>query len=317
MELRHVEYFVAVAEELSFTRAAERLHIAQSPVSHQVKKLERELGVDLFERTTRSVLLTEAGRIFYHECLVLLAASERAAESARLAGSGQLGRISLAFTGSATYELMPLLVSAYNQRFPGVILEVRSEMLTPAQVDGLLDGSISVGLLRPPVAAGGLVVEVFRQEPLVALLPVSHPAAESIQVDVADLRDEGFVVYPSSPPSSVYQTTVAACRQAGFSPRMAQEASETSTLVALVAAGLGVALAPASVRHLRINGVTHRPLRDPTITVPLAMAYRDGPISPLLRGYLETSRMVMRGQNLPELGSTTEIESDAPFPDSI
>ena len=317
MELRHVEYFVAVAEELSFTRAAERLHIAQSPVSHQVKKLEKELGVDLFERTTRSVLLTEAGRIFYDECIVLLAASQRAAESARLAGKGQLGRLSLAFTGSATYELMPLLVSAYHQRFPGVILDVRSEMLTPAQVDGLLDGTISVGLLRPPVVAGGLVVEVLRQEPLVALLPVNHPAAGSIQIDMADLRDERFVVYPSSPPSSVYQATVAACRQAGFIPTIAQEATETSTLVALVAAGLGVALAPASVRHLRINGVTHRPLRDPSATVPLAMAYRDGPISPLLRGYLETSRSVMRGQNLPVVGRIADPEEGVHLPDSI
>ena len=131
MELRHIAYFVAVAEELRFTRAAERLSIAQSPVSQQVKKLERELGVALFQRTTRSVQLTDAGRIFYQDCTALLAASKQAVESAQLAGRGQLGRLNLAFTGSATYELMPLLVSAYNQRFPNVKLEIRSEMLTP------------------------------------------------------------------------------------------------------------------------------------------------------------------------------------------
>src|SRR6266568_3921911 len=169
MELRHLEYFVAVAEELSFTRAAERLTIAQSPVSQQIRKLERELGTALFDRTTRSVELTEAGRILYAEAIALLAASRRAADNARLAGQGHLGRLALAFTGSATYELMPLLVRAYTQRFPNVTLEVRSEMLTPAQVGGLLEGSITVGLLRPPVAADGLVVEILRHEPLVAL----------------------------------------------------------------------------------------------------------------------------------------------------
>ena len=137
MELRHLEYFVAVAEELSFTRAAERLTIAQSPVSQQIRKLEREIGTTLFDRTTRSVELTEAGRILYAEAIALLAASRRAADNARLAGQGHLGRLALAFTGSATYELMPLLVRAYTQRFPNVTLEVRSEMLTPAQVAGL------------------------------------------------------------------------------------------------------------------------------------------------------------------------------------
>jgi DNA-binding transcriptional LysR family regulator len=156
MELRHLEYFVAVAEELSFTRAAERLTIAQSPVSQQIRKLERELGTDLFDRTTRSVELTDAGRILYAEAVELLAASRRAADNTRLAGQGRLGRLALAFTGSATYELMPLLVRAYAQRFPDVTLEVRSEMLTPAQVGGLLEGSISVacsGRRWPPTAS--------------------------------------------------------------------------------------------------------------------------------------------------------------------
>src|SRR4051794_29359113 len=128
MELRHIEYFVVVAEELSFTRAAERLSIAQSPVSAQIRKLERELGVTLFDRTTRSVELTPAGRSFYPEATALLAAAQRAADNVRLAGQGRLGRLSLAFTGSATYALMPQLVHAYAQRFPNVVLDVRSEM---------------------------------------------------------------------------------------------------------------------------------------------------------------------------------------------
>ena len=317
MELRHLEYFVAVAEELSFTRAAERLTIAQSPVSQQIRKLERELGTDLFDRTTRSVGLTDAGRILYAEAIELLAASRRAADNARLAGQGRLGRLALAFTGSATYELMPLLVRAYAQRFPDVTLEVRSEMLTPAQVDGLLEGSISVGLLRPPVAADGLVVEVLRHEPLVALLPVTHPRATQINLELTDLRHEPFIGYPSSPPSSIYQAVIGACRQAGFTPTIRQEVAETSSLVALVAAGLGVALAPASVRHLRINGVTHRPLRGPAqATVMLAVAYKKGPVSPLVRGYLETTRAVMRTQKQPSPGPSFK-PGESSRPESI
>jgi DNA-binding transcriptional LysR family regulator len=316
VELRHVEYFVAVAEELSFTRAAERLSMAQSPISEQIRKLERELDTTLFLRTTRSVALTPAGRIFYEQATALLSAAKRAADSARLAGQGRLGRLALGFGGSATYELMPQLIRAYKQRYPDVVLEVRSEMLTPAQVESLLDDTLSVGLLRPPLNAEGLVVEVVREDPLVALLPVSHPLASRVDLSLEDLRDEPFISYPSSPPSSVYLTVMSAFRQAGITPRVHQEVAETSSLVALVAAGLGVALAPAPVRHLRIPGVTHRPLRAPAITIPLALAYKTGPVSPLVRGFLETARSVVRTQRpisaVPILG-----ESGHYLPDTV
>jgi DNA-binding transcriptional LysR family regulator len=174
-----------------------------------------------------------------------------------------------------------------------------------------------VRLLRPPVAADGLVVEVLRHEPLVALLPVTHPLATRINLKLTDLRDEPFIGYPSSSPSSVHLAVISACRQAGFSPHVRQEVGETSSLLALVAAGLGVALAPASVRHLRINGVTHRPLREPAqATVPLAVAYRKGPVSPLVRGYLETTRAVLRSQKQSSPGPT--FRADGPLlPESI
>jgi DNA-binding transcriptional LysR family regulator len=148
-------------------------------------------------------------------------------------------------------------------------------------------------------------------------LPVTHPLATQINLELTDLREEPFIGYPSSPPSSVYQAVTSACRQAGFSPQVRQEVAETSSLVALVAAGLGVALAPASVRHLRISGVTHRPLRGPAqATVPLAVAYQKGPVSPLVRGYLETTRAVLRSQKQPSPGPSFRPEE--PFlPDSI
>ncbi|MQA87985.1 MAG: LysR family transcriptional regulator [Streptosporangiales bacterium] len=296
MELRHVRYFVAVAEERSFTRAAERLRVAQSPLSQQIRKLERELGVELFVRTTRSVQLTHAGSVFYGRARRLLAGSDEAVTAAQKAARGELGRLSLGFTGSATYELLPALVRAYHERNPDVTLDLHSEMLTPAQVDALLEGRIAVGVLRPPVNAKGLVVEVLREEPIVVLLPVQHPAAASRVLDLKSLRDETFVGYPSKPPSTLHSVMVSACRQAGFVPAIRQEVAETATLVTLVAAGLGLALVPASVQHLRIEGATYRPISSPRVTVQLALAYREDAVNPLVRRYLEIARSVVRSR---------------------
>lgn len=291
-----MKYFVTVVDEGSFTRAAERLSIAQSPVSHQVRKLERELGVTLLERTTRSVALTEAGRVFYGRCVSLLADTDDAVESARKAARGELGALSLGFIGSATYDLMPNLVRAYRERNPHVELTLRSEMLSPAQVDALLDGSLSVALLRPPVSSPDIVVELVRNEPLVAVLPVQHPLASYTAIDLDDLASENFIAYRS--PSTMHDVLIRTCAQAGFVPRILQQVAETSTLVAVIAAGLGVSIAPESVRHLRMNGVTYRPLRSPKVSVPLALAYHKDAIGPLVRRYIDTARTVLGSKKL-------------------
>ncbi|NMO04632.1 LysR family transcriptional regulator [Gordonia sp. TBRC 11910] len=296
MELRHIRYFVTVVDEGSFTRAAERLSVAQSPVSHQIRKLERELGVTLLERTTRTIALTEAGRVFYERCVRLLADSDDAMESARKADRGELGSLSLGFIGSATYDLMPNLVRAHRERNPFVELTLRSEMLSPAQVDALLDGTLSVGLLRPPVKSPEIVVELLRNEPLMVVLPVQHPLATYTAIDLRDLADETFIGYCA--PSTMYDTLIAACAQEGFTPTIGQQVAETATLVAMVAAGLGVSLAPESIRHLRMNGVTYRPLRTPRIAVPLALAYRKDAVGPLIHNYLVTARTVLRSKKL-------------------
>lgn len=314
MELRHVRYFVAVAEERSFTRAAQRLQIAQSPLSQQIQKLERELGVALFVRTTRSVHLTHAGEVFYDRARHLLAGSDEAVTATQKAARGELGSLSLGFTGSATYELLPALVRAYHERNPDVTLRLHSEMLTPAQVEALLDGQIEVGVLRPPVTAAGIVVEMLREEPLVVLLPTQHPAAAARVLDLATLRDEPFVGYPSKPPSTLHGLMLSACRQAGFVPRICQEAAQTATLVALVAAGLGVALVPASVQHLRIDGATYRPLAAPATTAQLALAYREGETNPLVRRYLETARAVVIGRQRIPTPAPARQEAEDTFP---
>lgn len=300
MELRHVRYFLAVAEERNFTNAAARLAIAQSPLSQQIRKLEREIGVELFTRTTRSVALTHAGQVFYDRMKSLLSDTEEAIDAARKADQGMLGKLTVGFTGSATYELLPTLVRAYVDRYPEVTLEVRSDLVTPAQVSGLLQGTLAVGILRPPVQASGIAVETIRNEPVVVLLSGRHPAAVQRDIDLRALRDEGFVAYPDNPPSAMHTVMRTACETAGFVPRIRHVAPDSATLVALVAAGLGIALVPASLRHLGIKGATFRPLRSPKLTVPLALAYREPNVDPLVRRFLETARSVVRSRQTAE-----------------
>ncbi len=310
MELRHLRYFVAVAEERSFTHAARRLNTAQSPLSQQVRQLERELGVELLTRTTRSVALTYAGRVFYDRVIKLLEASVTAAEDARKAERGELGALSIGFTGSATYELLPTLVRAYADRYPEVTLRVHSDMVTPHQTEQLLDGRLSVGVLRPPVTVPGLAVETIRNERVVALLATRHPATVKREIDLADLCDDWFVSYPDNPPSTMYSIMLSACRNAGFTPRVRQTVADSAALVALVAADVGVALVPSSLRHLRVDGATVRPLSSPQLTTRLALAYRETEVDPLVRRFLETARAVVRSRDAVEPSAPVDIGDD-------
>lgn len=310
MELRHLRYFLAVAEERNFTRAAEKLHIAQSPLSQQIRQLEQQVGVELFTRTTRSVALTYAGEVFYEQTRALIGDVDAAVDAARKAARGEYGALCVGFTGSATYELLPPLVRAYADRFPEVTLEVHSDMVTPRQTEQLLDGRLSVGVLRPPVTAPGIAVEIIRQEPVVAILASRHPATVRRELDLADLRDDWFISYPDNPPSTMYSIMLSACETAGFTPRIRQVVADSAALVALVAADMGVALVPASLRHLRVGGATFRPLRSPRITTALALAYREADVSPLVRRFLETARTVVRSRAPVETTSAPDLTED-------
>src|ERR1700761_7402825 len=280
MELRRIQYFVTVAEETHFGRAAERLRMAQPPLSQQIKALEAEMGVVLFHRTTRKVELTAAGERFLERARAILAAVDDAVLEAGRAADGRLGRIAIGFTGSATYDLLPSLVRVLRADLPGIELDIRGEMLTPDQVAALLDRTLDLGLLRPPVRTAEVEVHVLRREPLIAVLPEHHPLAGRDRVALSDLRDDPFIAYPSHHRSVVYEAVIDACQRAGFFPRTVHEVGETSTLVSFVAAGLGVALVPASVQHLRITGATYLPLAGTTREVELALATRAGETSP-------------------------------------
>jgi len=282
MELRRIQYFVAVAEESHFGRAAERLRMAQPPLSQQIKALEAEMGVALFRRTTRKVELTPAGERFLVRARNILAAVDDAVTEAGQVADGMLGRIAIGFTGSATYDLLPSLVRVLRADLPGIELDIHGEMLTPDQVTALADGSLDLGLLRPPVRSSAIDVHVLRREPLIAVLPAHHALARRPRVQLSELRDDPFITYPSHHRSVVYEAVIDACQRAGFVPASVHEVAETSTLVSFVAAGLGVALVPASVQHLRITGATYLPLAGTTQEVGLALATRAGETSPLV-----------------------------------
>ena len=294
VELRQLRYFVAVAEERHFGRAAERLHISQPPLSQQIRRLEREIGAPLLQRTTRRVDLTAGGEVLLARAREILSAVDGATEDTRRAANGEVGRLAIGFTGSATYSTLPALAGALREALPGVVLDLRGEMLTPAQVAGLLDGSLDLGVLRPPVRERELEVEILRREPLVAVLPESHRLAAASVVPLEQLRDEPFVTYPSHFRSVLHDAVEETCDAHGFRPRVALEASETATLVSFVAAGIGVSLVPDSVRHMRVRGAVYRPLGPGAAEVELAVAWRRDDHTPALDRALGIVRGALR-----------------------
>jgi DNA-binding transcriptional LysR family regulator len=295
MELRHLRYYVAVAEECHFGRAAQRLHMAQPPLSQQIKQLEAELGVILLTRSTRKVELTPAGAVYLDHARAILARVDLAADEVSRVAAGHLGRLAIGFTGSATYDVLPMLARVLREDLPGIDLDLKGEMLTPDQVAGLLDHSLDIGFLRPPVRNPDLEVRVLRREPLIAVLPASHSLAAKANVRLADLREEPFICYPSHHRSVVYESVIDACEKAGFVPADIHEVAETSTLVSFVAAGLGVALVPSSVQHLSITGAVFLPLAGTTEEVQLAVAIRRGDESPHVARVLARTHALLGG----------------------
>lgn len=290
MELRHLRYFVAVAEELHFGRAAARVRIAQPPLSQQIRQLEDELGVALFNRTRRRVELTPAGRAFLDEVRPLLERAERAAVTARRAGRGEIGRLAIGHVPSADLDVLPRVLRAWHARFPHVEIELHA-LLPASQLEALRDGHIHVGFIRLPVDQSGLVVEPIQREPLVAALPAGHPAARSTRVRLADLAADTMILFPRRTAPEYYDLILGACRRAGFAPRVLHPGSMQTNL-GLVSAGLGVALMPASIRNLRRAGVAYRPLASPVPQVEMAVAYRRDERSAVLPGFLEVVHAV-------------------------
>jgi DNA-binding transcriptional LysR family regulator len=292
VELRHLRAFTAVAEELHFGRAAARLHMAQPPLSQLVRRLERDLGVRLLDRTTRQVRLTNAGTVFLEHARRVLAEADRARESVLLTERGERGEIRVGLTGVTTWRLLPRLTRVYRDRYPLVRLHLHPTVFSGAQFSALLDGEIDVGILRAPVPPP-LVGRTLLDEELVAVLPEDHPLAARAVVALAELAEEAFVSYPDRQGSALRDSAMRACASVGFWPRIVQEAADTHTVVALVGAAVGVALLPASAERLQFEGAVFRPVTGADVRVPIALAWRPNDPSPVLAGFLAVAAEVV------------------------
>ena len=307
MELRHLRYFVAVAEELHFTHAAVRLNMAQPPLSHQIGQLEKELGVVLFWRTKRKVELTEAGIAFLDEARRTLAQADQATRVARLVQAGQIGKLSLGFVDTALHTVLPELLRLHRSRYPTIQVIVRQ--LPPSQqIQALLTGDIQVGLLRKERVGRELVFEDLIHERLVLAVPRSHPMARPGPIRLRDVEGEAFVMFPPALAPALHDFIHGLFRKAGVVPRIAQEAAEAHTRIGLVAAGVGLSVTTEAWSNWAPNDVVYRPIEDANASLPLSIAWRRTDRSPVVKVFIDLAR---------EVAAATRLRSNsAPLSDS-
>ena len=292
MELRHLRYFIAVAEELNFTRAAERLHIGQPPLSQAIQVLEADVGAQLFTRTKRWVRMTEAGTLFLADARRILALAEQAGETARRAQRGEAGVLRVGFTFSTPLTpLFATVINRYRQQYPAVTL-ILHEMATLPQLDALGQRTLDLGFVRPldGDTPPGLALTPLREDPLVAVLPAAMTVARNKPVKMEQLKEMPFVMYPPSAGTGIYAQIMRLCREAGFVPRIGQEAGEASTIIGLVAAGCGVSVLPASFERIRMDGVQYRAIAGDHASTTLLLAQRSDESSPLVAAFVAMAK---------------------------
>lgn len=295
MELRHLRYFVGVAEHLHFGRAAAALHISQPPLTRQIKQLEQELGVELFARNNRNVELTAAGRLALQEAKVLLAQADNLGLRAQQVARGASGELSIGFITVADYNVLPPLLKQFRATYPNVTLRLR-EATTDIQLEALRGDKLDIGIVLGPVVDSRLSFQPILREPLVAALPASHRARKLAQVRVAQLAESPFILFPRPLAPGLYDDIIGVCKRAGFSPTIGQEAIQMQTIVSLVSVGMGVALVPASLMHLRRTGVIYRPLKDKSPMVTTGLAWKLGNNAATIESFLRTATVLKIGK---------------------
>ena len=293
LELRQLRYFVTVAEELHFGKAALRLHMTQPPLSQTIQALEELLGVSLFERNRRGVALTPAGLALLPEARRLLAQAQELPQLVQRAAAGETGRLSLAFVSSADYSVLPPFLRAYRAAYPQVQITLQ-EATSDLQVDDLLNHRIDAGLLIPPLpdkARQELDYLPVLNEPLVLALPAGLPALKKKgKLKLAALPPLPLIVFPRAISPALHDAILSVFREAGVTPQVGQQAIQMQTIVSLVSAGMGMALVPQSVSNLMRPGVEYRALSDATPLVETGLAWRRDNASPVLHGFLELLR---------------------------
>jgi DNA-binding transcriptional LysR family regulator len=291
MDLRQLRYFVAVAEERHFGRAAQRLHMTQPPLSMQIKALERELGVELLERSSRRVALTDAGRAFLERAITILGAVEEARDVARGAERGTRGRFEVGFISSASLSLLPPSIRLFRERFGAVELELK-ELTSAQQIDALYEGGIRAGLVRLPLRAPGIRFEPVLEERLVVAVPSGHALEDFERVPLQAVADLPLIFFTRQLIPGFHAQIVELFRRVGAFPRVAQHAVHLQTIVGLVASGVGIAILPASAERVGREGVVYRALDAPDATSWMGLAWVEGDESKLLDNFLRTVREV-------------------------
>jgi DNA-binding transcriptional LysR family regulator len=305
MDYRQLQYFIAVAEELSFTRAAKRLHISQPPLSIQIKALEREVGTSLLSRSRRKVELTPAGQLLLENAKKAVGHLEHTTNVVRRAGLGQAGVIRLAFTGSVPMrEAFAKLLRTFRQSYPDVRFELQ-HMATGRQFEALAQDTIDVGILRPPASlARDRAIEQIPiwRERLMLFVPIDHPlAASRMPVKMADLIDQAFVGVESTLSCGMQDHLITLCSAAGFVPRLEQEARELSTVLGLVAAGIGIAVLPECYSSMMGASVASLPIASNDAEGTLVLALKADNASPLLRRFVDVAHGLSRNESLLNL----------------
>jgi DNA-binding transcriptional LysR family regulator len=285
VEIRQLRYFIAVAEELHFRRAAARLHISQPPLSQQIRQLEDEMGCQLLARTRRRVELTPAGEAFLRDARALLHELDGAVATAQRIDAGQTGRLRVCFVGSALLSIVPGVVQRFRAARPGIELELR-ERSTVEQLRAVAAGTVDVGLVRPPFEEdAALRSEIVMRERTLAALPVGHPLAALRRVPLRRLAAEPFVLFPRAQAPGFHDRLIGSIGAVGAPPQIVQYAPEMLTIIGLVAAGIGLSLVPESLSRLALEGVTYRPVAGAP-RAELAAITRAEDASPLIRAFV-------------------------------
>jgi DNA-binding transcriptional LysR family regulator len=292
VEFRQLKYFIAVAEERSFSRAAERLHISQPPLSTQVMMLEKELGVQLLDRSNRGVSLTTAGAVFYEEMRAVLLRLEQGKTRAQQAGQGHVGAISIGFVSIADYGILPPALKEFRSRFPQVEVHLH-ELTTDAQIREMRLGRLDIGIALGPIREGDLSFEALTHEELMLAMPTGHRLAKAKgPSDLRAFSKEDFIIPPRDIAPGLYDLMISRCSASGFVPRITQQARQMQTVISLVGAGMGVALVPASVQNLKRTGVQYARLKGASPGIDIGILTMPGASDPLHDNFISTLKRV-------------------------
>ena len=272
-ELRHLRYFLVVAEELHFRRAAERLHIAQPALSRQIQQLETAIDIQLFERTNRKVVLTEAGKVFYTEAKAIFERLDNALSSTHKKALGEWGELKLTFTAPAMSTVLPSILRAYKKDFPQVKVSLK-ELPTSVQIEAIATGEADCGFFHPTVTVPNLIIKEIFVESLGVVVPKSHLLATRKKVKLADFSSDSFILFPRTYNPYLYDNIIAVCQRVGFSPNVVEEISPRSNAISLVAAQMGITFLSQSLSSLCNSDVAYKPLTGLAPQMKLVYGWR-------------------------------------------